>query len=206
MMDYFVHESAYIDEECKIGKGTKIWHFSHVLSGSEIGKQCNIGQNVVIGPDVIIGNQCKIQNNVSIYKGVTLEDGVFCGPSMVFTNIYNPRAEIRKMDQVRPTLVKKGATIGANSTIICGLTLGSGSFVSTTLQQSERILEKKYKPKRTIDDQIAVADKVGISPELICSRSRQRKPSEARAIFPTWLLRKQGTRQPMWQGFWVLNE
>lgn len=128
-MDYFVHESAYIDEGCEIGKGTKIWHFSHVLSGSKIGQQCNIGQNVVIGPDVIVGNKCKIQNNVSIFKGVILEDGVFCGPSMVFTNIYNPRAEISKMDQIRPTLVKKGATIGANSTIVCGTILGRYAFI-----------------------------------------------------------------------------
>ena len=128
-MDYFVHESAYIDEGCTIGSGTKIWHFSHILSGSTIGECCNIGQNVVVGPDVTIGRNCKIQNNVSVYKGVTLEDGVFCGPSMVFTNIYNPRAEIRKMDQVRPILVKKGATIGANATIICGTTLGRYSFV-----------------------------------------------------------------------------
>ena len=105
--DYFAHESAYIDEGCEIGRGTKIWHFSHVMSGSTIGENCNIGQNVVIGPDVTIGKGCKIQNNVSVYKGVTLEDGVFCGPSMVFTNIYNPRAEIRKMDQVRPTLVQR---------------------------------------------------------------------------------------------------
>jgi len=124
-----VHESAVIDEGCEIGTGTKIWHFSHVLSGSKIGKNCNIGQNVVIGPDVTIGNNCKVQNNVSIYKGVTLEDGIFCGPSMVFTNVYNPRAEIRKMDEVRPTLVKKGATIGANATIICGVTLGRYSFI-----------------------------------------------------------------------------
>jgi UDP-2-acetamido-3-amino-2,3-dideoxy-glucuronate N-acetyltransferase len=128
-MDYFVHESSYIDEDVKIGEGTKIWHFSHILSNSKIGQNCTIGQNVVIGPDVAIGNNCKIQNNVSVYKGVTLEDGVFCGPSMVFTNIYNPRAEIRKMDQVRPTLVKKGATIGANATIICGTTLGRYSFI-----------------------------------------------------------------------------
>jgi UDP-2-acetamido-3-amino-2,3-dideoxy-glucuronate N-acetyltransferase len=126
---YFAHGTAVIDEGCKIGSGTKIWHFSHILSGSKIREQCNIGQNVVIGPDVTIGNNCKIQNNVSIYKGVTLEDGVFCGPSMVFTNIYNPRAEIRKMDQVRPTLVKKGTTIGANATIICGITLGRYSFI-----------------------------------------------------------------------------
>jgi len=104
----FIHPAAVIDDGSEVGTGTKIWHFSHVLRGSEIGTQCNIGQNVVIGPDVKIGNQCKIQNNVSVYKGVTLEDGVFCGPSMVFTNIYNPRAEIRKMDQVRPTLVKIG--------------------------------------------------------------------------------------------------
>ncbi len=125
----FVHESAIVDKHCEIGEETKIWHFSHILSGSKIGKKCNIGQNVVIGPDVTIGRQCKIQNNVSIYKGVTLEDGVFCGPSMVFTNIYNPRAEIRKMNQVRPTLVKKGTTIGANATIVCGITLGRYCFI-----------------------------------------------------------------------------
>jgi len=128
-MDYFIHESSYIDDEVEIGEGTKIWHFSHILSNSKIGQNCTIGQNVVIGPDVEIGNNCKIQNNVSVYKGVTLEEGVFCGPSMVFTNIHNPRAEIRKMDQVRPTLVKKGATIGANATIICGTTLGRYSFI-----------------------------------------------------------------------------
>jgi len=122
--DFFVHETAIIDKGVTIGKGSKIWHFSHMLSNSVVGEQCNIGQNVVIGPDVVIGKKCKIQNNVSVYKGVTLEDGVFCGPSMVFTNIYNPRAEIRKMDQLRPTLVKKGATIGANATIVCGITLG----------------------------------------------------------------------------------
>lgn len=127
--DYFAHESAYIDEGCEIGRGTKIWHFSHVMSGSTIGENCNIGQNVVIGPDVTIGNQCKIQNNVSVFKGVTLEDGVFCGPSMVFTNVYNPRAELRKMDQVRSTLVKKGATIGANATIICGVIIGRYAFI-----------------------------------------------------------------------------
>ncbi len=126
---FFTHHSAEIDERCTIGNGTKIWHFSHILSGSNIGENCNIGQNVVIGPDVTIGNSCKIQNNVSVYKGVTLEDGVFCGPSMVFTNVYNPRAEIRKMDQMQPTLVKKGATIGANATIICGTTIGRYAFI-----------------------------------------------------------------------------
>jgi len=127
--DVFIHPTAIIDDNVTIGKGTKIWHFSHVLSGSKIGENCNIGQNVVIGPDVTIGNKCKVQNNVSIYKGVTLEDGVFCGPSMVFTNIYNPRAEISKMDQVRLTVVKKGATLGANCTIICGHTIGRYAFI-----------------------------------------------------------------------------
>jgi UDP-2-acetamido-3-amino-2,3-dideoxy-glucuronate N-acetyltransferase len=127
--DYFAHDTAVIDDGVSIGKGTKIWHFSHVLKGSKVGTTCNIGQNVVVGPDVTIGDTCKIQNNVSVYKGVTLEDGVFCGPSMVFTNIYNPRAEIRKMDQVRPTLVKQGATLGANATIVCGTTIGRYAFV-----------------------------------------------------------------------------
>ncbi len=125
---YFVHPTAIVDKDVTIGAGTKIWHFSHILSNSRIGESCTLGQNVVIGPDVIIGNNCKIQNNVSVYKGVTLEDGVFCGPSMVFTNVFNPRAEIRKMDQVRPTLVKRGATIGANATIICGVIIGKYSF------------------------------------------------------------------------------
>jgi UDP-2-acetamido-3-amino-2,3-dideoxy-glucuronate N-acetyltransferase len=125
----FVHPSAVIDDEVTIGDSTKIWHFCHVLSHSVIGRKCNIGQNVVIGPDVRIGDGCKIQNNVSVYKGVTLENGVFCGPSMVFTNIFNPRAAIGKMDQVRPTLVKTGATIGANATIVCGTTLGKYCFV-----------------------------------------------------------------------------
>jgi len=128
---YFVHESAYVDEGVQIGAGTRVWHFSHILSGSRIGKNCNIGQNVVIGPDVTIGNGCKIQNNVSVYKGVTLEDEVFCGPSMVFTNVYNPRGAIRRMGELRPTLVKKEATIGANATIICGITIGASAFIGT---------------------------------------------------------------------------
>ena len=127
--DYFAHNTAVIDENAQIGRGTKIWLYSHILSGSEIGQDCTIGQNVSIGPNVTIGDRCKIQNNVSIYQGVTLEAGVFCGPSMVFTNVYNPRAEISKMDQTRKTLVKKGSTIGANATIVCGVTLGRYSFV-----------------------------------------------------------------------------
>jgi UDP-2-acetamido-3-amino-2,3-dideoxy-glucuronate N-acetyltransferase len=138
---YFAHPTAVIDDNVSIGTATKIWHFSHVLSGSRIGEQCNIGQNVVIGPEVTIGNTCKIQNNVSVYKGVTLEDGVFCGPSMVFTNVYNPRAELRKMDQVRPTLVKKGSTIGANATVVCGTILGRYCFVGAGAVVTQNVVD-----------------------------------------------------------------
>ncbi len=126
---FFAHETSYIDKDVEIGKGTKIWHFSHVLQDSRIGENCSIGQNVVIGPDVKIGEGCKIQNNVSIYKGITLEDNVFCGPSMVFTNVFNPRANISRMNELRPTLVKKGATIGANATIVCGHAIGEYAFI-----------------------------------------------------------------------------
>lgn len=126
---YFAHASAYIDSGARIGEGTKIWHFSHIMPGTVIGPGCNIGQNVVAGPDVTLGSGCKVQNNVSIYKGVTLEDDVFCGPSMVFTNVLNPRAHIRRMDEARPTLVKKGASLGANCTIVCGVTIGRYAFV-----------------------------------------------------------------------------
>ena len=138
--NYFVHYTSIVDVDVSLGNEVKVWHFSHILSGVIVGDKTNIGQNVVIGPDVTIGKSCKIQNNVSVYKGVTLEDGVFCGPSMVFTNVYNPRAEIKKMDQVRPTLVKKSASIGANATIICGVTLGryclvgAGSVVTKDVQ------------------------------------------------------------------------
>ena len=127
--DISIHESSYVDEKCWIGNGTKIWHFSHLLKGSKIGKNCRIGQNVVIGPNATVGNHCKIQNNVSIFEGVTLEDYVFCGPSMVFTNVYNPRSEIPRMNELRPTLVKKGATLGANCTIVCGHTIGAYAFI-----------------------------------------------------------------------------
>lgn len=125
-----IHESAYVDDGAEVGAGTRIWHFSHVLPRTKIGKNCSLGQNVVAGPDVTIGDRCKIQNNVSIYKGVTLGDGVFCGPSMVFTNVMNPRAEIERKDEFRNTLVKRGASIGANATVVCGTTLGSYCFIA----------------------------------------------------------------------------
>lgn len=126
---WFAHGSAFIDEGVDIGEGTSIWHVSHVLKGSKIGRSCKIGQNVVIGPNAVLGNGVKVQNNVSVYEGVTLEDHVFCGPSMVFTNVFNPRSEIPRMSELKPTLVKRGATLGANCTIVCGTTIGRYAFV-----------------------------------------------------------------------------
>lgn len=126
---YFAHETAVVESGSKIGSGTKIWHFSHIMSDCELGENCNIGQNVVVSPGVKLGNNVKVQNNVSIYTGVTCEDDVFLGPSMVFTNILNPRSAVCRRDQYVPTLVKKGATIGANATIICGNTIGEFAFV-----------------------------------------------------------------------------
>jgi len=127
--NYFVHHSSYVDDHCEIGTGTKIWHFSHILTGSRIGKNCVLGQNVMVGPEVTIGDNCKIQNNVSLYKGITLEEGVFCGPSCVFTNVNSPRAEIERKNEFLPTLVRKGTTIGANATIVCGTTIGANAFI-----------------------------------------------------------------------------
>ncbi len=129
MSEYFVHQSAIVDDNVKIGNGTKIWHFSHILGNTEIGEKCNIGQNAVVGPDVKMGNRCKVQNNISVYKGVELEDDVFCGPSMVFTNVLNPRAFVERKHEFKKTLVKKGATLGANSTIVCGHTIGSYAMI-----------------------------------------------------------------------------
>lgn len=127
--NYFVHESSYVDEPCQIGKGTKIWHFSHVMKDSVIGENCNIGQNVVVSPDVVLGNNVKIQNNVSVYTGVKCEDDVFLGPSMVFTNVINPRSSVIRRDEFKKTLIKKGASIGANATIVCGNKIGEYAFI-----------------------------------------------------------------------------
>ncbi|MBK7889260.1 MAG: N-acetyltransferase [Bacteroidetes bacterium] len=128
-MEYSAHSSAFIDEGCTIGKGTKIWHFSHIMSNCVIGENCNIGQNVVISPDVVLGNNVKVQNNVSIYTGVICEDDVFLGPSMVFTNVTNPRSAVNRKSQYAKTRVKKGASIGANATIVCGHDIGSFAFI-----------------------------------------------------------------------------
>src|SRR4029450_2779068 len=126
---YFVHESSFVDQPCSIGAGTKIWHFCHVMKDCEIGKGCSIGQNVLVASHVKIGDGCKIQNNVSLYTGVILEDHVFCGPSMVFTNVVNPRSEVSRKDEYKTTLVKRGASLGANATVVCGVTIGAYAFV-----------------------------------------------------------------------------
>jgi len=140
-MSYFVHPSSIIDEHCQIGAGTKIWHFSHIMSHAIIGKNCNLGQNVVIANNVIIGNNVRIQNNVSVYEGVIVEEDVFIGPSAVFTNVINPRSAISRKNQFKPTIIKKGATIGANATIICGNEIGKFAFIG-----AGTVVTKSVKP------------------------------------------------------------
>jgi UDP-2-acetamido-3-amino-2,3-dideoxy-glucuronate N-acetyltransferase len=139
--DADVHESSYVDEGATIGARTKVWHFSHILPNCSVGDDCSLGQNVVVGPNVIIGNRVKIQNNVSVYEGVTLEDGVFCGPSCVFTNVNNPRALIERKNEYKATIVRRGATLGANSTVVCGVTIGEYAFIA-----AGAVVHKDVKP------------------------------------------------------------
>ncbi len=139
--EYFAHETAVIDEGCSIGKGTKIWHFSHIMTDAVIGENCNIGQNVVVSPQVVLGKNCKIQNNVSVYTGVLCEDDVFMGPSMVFTNVINPRSSVNRKSEYMKTIVKKGATFGANCTIVCGITIGEYAFIG-----AGAVITKDVKP------------------------------------------------------------
>jgi UDP-2-acetamido-3-amino-2,3-dideoxy-glucuronate N-acetyltransferase len=143
--EYFAHETAVVDDGCEIGKGTKIWHFSHIMTGCKIGEKCNIGQNVVVSPEVVLGKNVKIQNNVSIYTGVICEDDVFLGPSMVFTNVINPRSAVLRRDEYKTTLVKKGASIGANATIVCGVTLGEFAFIG-----AGTVVTKDVKPYQLV--------------------------------------------------------
>jgi UDP-2-acetamido-3-amino-2,3-dideoxy-glucuronate N-acetyltransferase len=140
-VSFQVHESAIVDEGAQIGEGSRIWHFVHVCSGARIGSGVSLGQNVFVGNNVVIGDNCKIQNNVSVYDNVSLEEGVFCGPSMVFTNVYNPRALIERKDEYRDTLVKKGATLGANCTVICGVSIGAFAFVGASALVSKDVLD-----------------------------------------------------------------
>lgn len=139
--NYIVHPSAIVDEGAQIGEGSRVWHFAHVCAGARIGKGVSLGQNVFVGNKVVIGDQCKVQNNVSVYDNVTLEEGVFCGPSMVFTNVYNPRSLIERKSEYRDTLVKRGATLGANCTIVCGTTIGEFAFVG-----AGAVINKDVKP------------------------------------------------------------
>jgi len=171
----YVHETAVVDSGCDIGRGTKIWHFSHIIKGTKIGEDCVIGQNVMIGPDVVVGNRCKIQNNVSLYKGVSLEDGVFCGPSCVFTNVHNPRAEIERKDEYRSTLVEQGVTIGANATIVCGNKLGAYSLIG-----AGAVITKDVKPHAVMvgnpAKQIGWVSHAGekLGDDLMCPREGRR--------------------------------
>lgn len=179
--DVFVHESSYIDDEVAIGEGTKIWHFSHILKNSNIGKDCSFGQNVVVGPNVVIGNKVKIQNNVSVYEGVTLEDGVFCGPSCVFTNVNNPRSEINRKNQFRKTIVKRGVTLGANCTIICGVTIGTFAFIGAGSVIKKNVLPYALMvgvPAKQIGWMSEYGEKLDLpiagNAEAVCGRTNQK--------------------------------
>ncbi|HTV90745.1 MAG TPA: Gfo/Idh/MocA family oxidoreductase [Stellaceae bacterium] len=170
-----IHESAVVDEPCEIGAGTRVWHFVHILPRTRIGRDCSLGQNVMAGPDVTIGDGCKIQNNVSIYKGVTLEDHVFCGPSCVFTNVNNPRADIERKDEFRPTVVRRGATIGANATIVCGHTIGEYAFIAAgavITRDVPAFALMAGNPARRIGWMSHAGERLG--PDLACPRSGRR--------------------------------
>jgi len=173
--DVFVHESAYVDEPVEIGAGTKIWHFVHVLANTRIGERCILGQNVMAGPDVVIGNGCKIQNNVALYRGVVLEDDVFCGPSCVFTNVLTPRANIERKNEFAPTLVRRGATIGANATVICGNTLGAWCMVAAGAVVTSDVADYALVagiPARRIGWVSRTGERLG--DDLVCPRTGER--------------------------------
>jgi UDP-2-acetamido-3-amino-2,3-dideoxy-glucuronate N-acetyltransferase len=173
--NYFVHESAYVDEGTSIGQGTKIWHFVHILTGTKIGQDCVLGQNVMAGPDVTIGDRCKIQNNVALYKGVHLEDGVFCGPSCVFTNVLVPRAEVERKDEFAHTYVRKGTTIGANATIVCGNELGAYCMVAAGAVVTHDVKEFALVagvPARQIGWVSRSGDRLG--EDLVCPRTGEK--------------------------------
>lgn len=185
MVEYFVHSSSILDADVKIGANTNIWHFCHVLSHSVIGERCVLGQNVMAGPHVTIGNGCKIQNNVSLYNGVTLEDDVFCGPSCVFTNVLTPRAFIERKDEFLPTLVRTGASIGANSTIICGTTIGRFAMIGAGAVVTHDVLDHQLivgSPARPIGWVSRAGDRLGA--DLICPRTGEKYSEAATGLVP----------------------
>ena len=175
MSEAFVHESSYVDEGATLGENTKVWHFSHIMTRTHVGANVSIGQNVVAGPDVTVGDGCKIQNNVSLYKGVRLEDGVFCGPSCVFTNVLNPRATVERKDEFRDTLVKEGATIGANATVVCGNTLGrycmvgAGAVVTADVPDHALVVGVPARRRGWVSEQGEILDE-----RLTCPRDGSR--------------------------------
>lgn len=183
MSDPFIHESAYIDQPSSIGVGTKLWHFVHVLAHTHIGANCSLGQNVMAGPHVTVGNGCKIQNNVALYKGVTLEDDVFCGPSCVFTNVLTPRAHVERKDEFGLTLVKRGATIGANATIVCGNTLGAYCMIAAGAVVTKDVPDFALMagvPARRIGWVSRSGDRLG--EELVCPRSGERYRQDGESL------------------------
>jgi len=185
LSSHFVHESSCVDEGVQIGRGTKIWHFSHVCNGVSIGERCSIGQNVMIGPNVVVGHGCKIQNNVSVYEGVHLENGVFCGPSCVFTNVMNPRAEVERKNEFRKTVVRHGATIGANATIICGVEIGAYAMIGAGAVITKNVppyaLMVGVPARRTgwVSQAGEILDK-----SLVCPREGQAYKEEAGLLHP----------------------
>ncbi len=185
MTDYFVHEFAYVDQPSEIGAGTRIWHFVHILKNVKIGRNCVLGQNVMVGPDVTVGDNCKLQNNVALYNGVVLEDGVFCGPSCVFTNVLTPRAEVERKDEFLPTHVGRGATIGANATIVCGNTLGEYCMVA-----AGAVVTKDVPPYALVAGvparQLGWVSRSGerLDNSLVCPRTNERYRIENGALSP----------------------
>lgn len=181
-----IHVSSYVDEGASVGAGTKIWHFCHVIKGTTIGKDCSIGQNVMIGPNVRVGNGCKIQNNVSLYAGVELADDVFCGPSCVFTNVNNPRANVNRKDEFRPTPVGRGASIGANATIVCGHSLGEYCFIGAGAVVTKDVPAYAMmvgNPARRVGWMSRAGEKLGA--DLVCPRSGERYELKGDVLVPS---------------------